>query len=116
MTPKTRLQKQADKLWFEAYLQPKCEICDNKATQLHHYYYKSSFGHLRYDKDNGISLCQQHHFQLHHQDPKKVEYLIVKKRGSQWLEKLQQKAYNPSANFKTTIGYYKKVINQLTNK
>ena len=73
MNPKQRLKLKADKLWYLKLIQDECELCDNYAIQVHHFYYKSSYGHLRYDLDNGISLCRGCHFVLHHQDPKKIE-------------------------------------------
>ena len=113
MTKKQQLRKRADKLWYELLLKPECEICGKPARQVHHFYYKSSYGHLRYDLDNGISLCQSCHFVLHHQDPKKIEALIIENRGKKWHNKLQKKAQTPPPPSYQTIKYYEDIIKKL---
>ena len=110
---KKRLRDKADKLWYLKYLKEKCEVCSAPAVQVHHYYFKSSFGHLRYNEDNGISLCQKCHYLLHTRDPKGIEDKIIKARGQKWLDRLKKKAYTkPKAGYQT-IGYYKGVIEEL---
>ena len=112
---KKRLRNKADKLWYEKCKKGKCEVCGNTATQVHHYFYKSSYGHMRYDEDNGVSLCTSCHFLLHHQDPHRIEDKIIAVRGQKWLDKLKKKAYaKPKAGYQT-IGYYKGVIEELEN-
>ena len=108
-----RLRLIADKLWFARQLKLYCEAGGGYATQVHHFFYKASYPHLRYDKDNGISLSKGKHFLLHTRDPKKVEALIIKARGKEWLKRLTYKANHPPKNFKTNVGYYKKVIEEL---
>ena len=113
---KARLRSKADNLWFRFLLNAYCEVCGKGAIQVHHYFHKGSFGHLRYDLLNGISLCRSCHFVLHSQDPKKIEYLIIKKRGKEWLANLEEKAYNPNPNYRTTLTYYQDVIENLLKK
>jgi len=110
--PKTILMKQADKLWYLKLKKPKCEVCGEKAIQVHHYYYKGSYGHLRYDLDNGVSLCQGCHFVLHAQDPKKIEQQIIAKRGQKWADNLKAKSKEIHKSYQT-IGYYREVIKEL---
>ena len=116
---KKQLRSKNDKLWY-LYLieqQPLCEVCgNNKAIQIHHYYYKSSYAHLRYDLDNGISLCQGCHFLLHFKDPKKITEKIDKARGKKWKELITKKANNPPINFTTTIKYYEEIKEKLTSE
>lgn len=122
MNKKARLRSKADRLCYEIIKEkyPMCEIrgCHNPTDKAHHFYFKSNFGHLRYDLDNLIGLCRQHHFVLHHQDPKKIEKLIIDKRGKKWHNELQKKAFKPDQNYQTTIKYYEDIIkclNQLNN-
>ena len=114
---KKRLRSELDKLWYEILivLHPNCEVCEGKAIQVHHYYYKSSYGHLRYDFDNGISLCTGCHFLLHHQDPKKITEKIDAKRGKIWKQIITKLANNPPDNFSTTIKYYEQTRKDLEN-
>ena len=111
--PKKRLRSLADKAWYGKLLKSKCEACGGKAVQVHHFFYKSNYGHLRYDLENGISLCQGCHFVLHHKDPKIIEDKIREKRGEKWYETLKAKALQrPKASFQT-VSYYQQVIKQL---
>lgn len=114
MTKLQRLRKQADKLWFRKYLDECCKVCGSIfGLQGHHYFYKSTYGHLRYDKDNHITLCKKCHFKLHHQDPKSVESKIAEKRGRAWLNRLSKKSKERPKSSYQTIQYYNNTIKQL---
>ena len=112
---KQRLRKIADELWYRKYLKDRCEVCgcSNCILQGHHFFYKSSYGHLRYSKDNHITLCKSCHFLLHHQDPHRIEDKIIAVRGKKWLANLKKKAYNEPKGSYLTIKYYKDVIRDL---
>lgn len=118
MDKKKRLRREADKLWFKVCLKDSCEVCGSTdRLQAHHFWYKGSYAHLRFDIDNGISLCQSCHFILHHQDPKKITDQIIAKRGSKWYSTLKKKALKRPANYQT-IGYYQttlKTLNETLN-
>ena len=113
---KKRLRDKADNLWFKKYLKTSCEVCgqSDNVLQGHHFYFKGSYGHLRYNKENHITLCRGCHFVLHHQDPKKVEEKIKEARGKSWYNKLKKQAQKPPINYQTTIGYYETAIKELT--
>ena len=114
MTPKTRLMKKALRLWYLKYLKDCCEVCGGNYHLVgHHYYFRSSYGHLKYSKDNHITLCRQCHFLLHHQDPKKIELKIIEVKGGKWYKRLQEKAINRPQGTYQTINYYKEIIKQL---
>lgn len=112
MNPKTKIRKLADRAWYNAHIKPLCEICSKEAVQLHHYYFKGSYGHLRYDPDNGISLCQGCHFVLHAKDAKRIEQKIIEVRGKEWADNLEEKSKEKHESFQT-MSYYKKVIEEL---
>jgi len=111
---KVRLRGQADKLWFQVCLKDNCESCGGRAIQAHHFYYKSNYGHLRYEIDNGVSLCKVCHFLLHHQDPKRIEDRIIAKRGQEWFDKLKEQAYKLPPPSYLTIDYYQRQIERLS--
>jgi len=113
MDKKKRLRKEADRLYFQVCLKPKCEVCDKPAIQVHHFWYKGSYAHLRFDIDNGISLCVGCHFVLHHQDPKKITDQIVEKKGILWYNELKKKALGRSKVSFQTIFYYENVLKEL---
>ena len=121
MTNKQKLKTKADKLWFQKGMEGladdfdvvKCQICDDNAYCLHHFYYKSNYGHLRYDFDNAVPLCKKHHFLLHHQDPKKIEDMIIQERGKKWFNRLKKKAYQRPKSSYLTIKYYEDIIKKL---
>lgn len=111
---KAQLRGKADKLWFQALLKDNCEICGKIAVQCHHFYRKSTYGHLRYDRENGVSLCKGCHFLAHHQDPKKIEEKIIEIRGQKWYKALQKKSrLKPKPSYQT-ISYYEEQIKLLT--
>lgn len=115
MNPKQRLRNEADKIWYEKHLEENCEICGcSEHLQVHHFYYKSSYGHLRYNDNNAITLCRGCHFILHHQDPKKIEEKIIAQRGNRWFKSLQKKSREKLFSFQT-ISWYNKQIELLRN-
>ena len=115
MNKKQRLRHKCDRLWFRKYLDECCEVCGSIfGLQEHHYFYKSTYGHLRYEKDNHITLCKGCHFRLHHQDPKSVESEIAEKRGKRWLNRLKKKAKDRPTSSYQTISYYQGKIKELT--
>ena len=111
---KKQLRSQCDKLWYEAYLKPECEVCGESATQVHHFYPKGLYGHLRYNRDNGISLCVKCHFFHHHRGDPLIHQAIIRARGKRWFNRLQKLARNRPKNFQTTLLYYKKIKEDLT--
>jgi hypothetical protein len=115
--PKKRLRIQADSLWYKKCLQEWCEVCENgRAVQVHHYFFKSQYGHLRYDLDNGISLCQGCHFCLHFKDPHIIEDKIREKRGEKWYLTLKKKALDKPKSSYQTVKWYKDNISKLRKK
>lgn len=111
---KKKLRTVADKAWFNKHAEENCEVCGcSEYLQVHHFYYKSSYGHLRYDDENAVTLCRRCHFILHHQDPKKIEDIIIDMRGPKWLNSLKKKANTPPPSSYQTIEYYKKIISHL---
>ena len=73
----------------------KCEVadCNVRATQLHaHHVFHRSHANLRYEIDNGLCLCAQHHslgsFSAH-KDPTFIERIIsTGVRDRNWLDDL----------------------------
>ncbi|MFW6173498.1 MAG: HNH endonuclease [Elusimicrobiota bacterium] len=112
---KKRLRKKADKLYFEALLKSMCEACGKKATQVHHFFPKGQYGHLRYDEDNAISLCPACHFAHHHKGDPEIHIKVIENRGEKWFEKLREKAHHNPKSFKT-IDWYKKQIEKFQLK
>lgn len=106
------LRTKADKLWYQKCIKLLCEVCGQEAIQVHHFYYKGSYGHLRYDTDNGISLCAKCHFLLHFQDPKAIEEKIVLVRGQDWYSRLNKKSKEKHENY-INVKWYKNAIEKL---
>ena len=115
MRTERRLQKQADKLFQQLGLMKhkSCLCCGKRAEVIHHFITKGASAALRYDEDNGIPLCVKHHCLIHRaQDPMLIA-TIIQSRGEDWLEILRKKR---RAKIKTTVPYYKAVIERLTKK
>jgi len=112
MKTKSQLRRKADKLWYLKCLRPKCEVCGNVATQVHHFFAKGMYSRLRYNLANGISLCKSCHFRHHNGDPT-IHQIIIKKRGEGWYKKLKRIAKkSPSPNY-LTKKYYEEIIKKL---
>ena len=116
-TKKQQLRSKADKLFkdtcFEKYGY-NCEICNETyLATAHHYYYRSSCSHLRFDIDNGVILCGRCHAKLHFKDPEIVEEQIIKARGIKWFNRLKKKAKNPPKYYKFDEKFIEKSINEL---
>lgn len=91
MNNKKKLQKQAYQLWNLAVTirwGNLCTICNTTAQQNHHYVPRSKNGLLRYEVNNGVPLCQKHHYIIHFsKNPADVHRLIQtirEKRGKSW--------------------------------
>ena len=118
---KKQLEKEADELFKQIILTRHnsiCEVCGGKwKITAHHYYYRSSASHLRYDLDNGICLDAHCHFLLHHgRDPKIIEDKIIAIRGQKWLNRLKEKAKNKPKFFKLDIKWYNDNIKKLQKR
>jgi len=112
---KAKLRSQADKAWFLKLIEYNCIFCKERAVQVHHVYSKGQWGHLRYDLDNGIPVCQSCHMDFHFRfNPDKVPQLI-KIKGKAWYERLKKKAYTkPKPGYMTT-SWYEEHIKRLEN-
>lgn len=42
-----------------------CQICDKPSTQAHHILYKANYPTLVFNRNNGIALCDQCHYEVH---------------------------------------------------
>ena len=92
---KKRAKKDADRKWYAVNLskRPECEVCGKPAIQIHHFYPKGLYGHLRLHEMNGISLCMYHHFRHHHLGDPVIHQTIITRRGKKWYNYLTKLAY-----------------------
>jgi len=59
-----RFMEEADKLWSLSIREPaknRCAICGDSPCDAHHILEKSTWLRWRYDKRNGVCICQDHH-------------------------------------------------------
>ena len=119
LNKKQKLRAKADKLFKETILaryNATCEVCGGKwKVTAHHYYYRSSAGHLRYNLNNGICLCGFCHSKLHFKDLKLVEDKIIAHRGKRWLTGLKKQAQEKQKPSYQSVAYYTKVVENLSN-
>ena len=110
MNKKAKLRSRADTLWFNKMRKDSCEVCGDKfRLQVHHFFPKSQFAHLRYDEDNGVTLCGKCHFEHHSKSNPKIQQAIVAKRGVKWFNKLAEETRENPSSYQT-IGYYEEII------
>jgi len=107
-----KLRNKADKLFQQVclLLEPNCEACGKKAEVVHHFIPKSLSANLRYNIDNGISLCNSCHFKHHSTADPDIYEAMTKYKSTEWFEligKERRKLIKP------TIAYYEKQIKKL---
>lgn len=118
MNKKAKLRKIADILWRDIILKkyPQCEICGKLSIQAHHFFGKNSYGHLRYDLNNGIGIDMGCHFAHHHRGDALIHLRIIEKRGSNWIDSLKAQARVRLEGSWKTIKYYEDIIKSLTEE
>jgi 5-methylcytosine-specific restriction endonuclease McrA len=121
-TAKQKLRSQADQIWFlkamELYADEfggvACEICGDRATQIHHFFRKSSHPNLRYCFENGIPICVKCHAKITFQDPKTLEEIIINGRGKKWHKNLLKMANQKLKPSSLNVKYYETILQRLS--
>ncbi len=90
--PKKTLINKCDKAWYHLLLQADCEVCSKSANQVHHFFPKGSYPHLRYHLKNGISICAGCHLKHHLSGDPTIHQTIIEKRGKRWYSSLLKEA------------------------
>lgn len=87
------LKKKLDRLLQLKHvpLNPKCLVCGDRTSEMHHYIKKSHSNNLRYDKNNIVPLCKVCHCKHHISGDPRIHQVILKKKGHAWAEKLEEK-------------------------
>jgi len=130
-----KLKEMCTELWQEivkARANYKCEYpgcrrsADHYKIDAHHFYTKGGYPHLRYDLDNGIALCYQHHTGSRegaHSDPLFKDKILGKIEGykavrdEEWLRKLEWKANYPyKLSLEEELLYLKAEAKKIINK
>lgn len=94
-----KVNKRKDKKWADAVKRRagyKCEYCGSTIKPNAHHIFSRSNRTVRWDLDNGITLCPKHHvFNMKfsaHKTPLAFAEWIKNKRGQDWYDKLKSKA------------------------
>jgi len=83
----------ADKLFMPQFRGLPCEVCGKEeGTAFHHIVSKSRSKALRYDKRNGIILCQGHHTMSNSMAPHSTNQLAVE-RFIEWFKENHPSRY-----------------------
>ena len=77
----------------------KCEVCNDPASTAHHYFPQGSYGYLKYEVGNAISICVSCHFKHHTKADPLIHEAIYKKRKKD-IEKLK-KIKRPTGTYLT---------------
>ena len=104
---KKKLANKAEKLFKEKILELadyKCEVCgSNFRITAHHFFPRSSAGHLIYYIPNGVCLCRGCHFAHHFKSDPTIHQTIVDLRGKRWYNKLlEKKREKQKSSYKTS--------------
>jgi len=117
ISPKARIRKKADRLYYEKYTKECCEICGKyDVDPAHHFYFKGNYKHLRYYKPNAVTLCHNCHHMLHHGGLRfEIEAIIIDVRGDEWFEDLQTEANVDIGSSWENLKWFKEQYNILRN-
>ncbi len=91
-TPRAKLISEIDVLWYKYLLKDYCEVCGKEASQVHHFYPKGQYAHLRHDLENGVSVCSGCHMAHHSKGDPRVHEAIIDNRGKDWYESLRERS------------------------
>ena len=86
------LKTKADRLLQLVYvpLNPKCLICGDKTSEMHHFVQKSQSNYLRYNESNLVPLCRRCHSRHHLSGDSSIVTKIIEIKGLDWANKLQE--------------------------
>ncbi|MCK4307301.1 HNH endonuclease [candidate division WOR-3 bacterium] len=108
---KDHYRRIADALYQRIYYKPFCEAClDEAGAEVHHFYPKSIYPWLRYDKDNGVVLCRRCHEKVNTEG---IKAKIIKNKGQAWWKRLQLKKVNEPKPPYLTLEWYKLHVKRL---
>lgn len=90
--PTSYYRNKADKLLQELgrATYNSCLICGGEYSCLHHYHPKSNSTALRYDMENCIPICMNHHFAHHNGNPI-IHETVLRLKGNEWADRLNEK-------------------------
>jgi len=108
-----RLRNKADRLFQQVCvsLTPKCESCGKKAEVTHHFIPKSLSSNLRYNIDNGISLCNSCHFKHHSTGDPFIYEAMTRNKPAEWFNLIKKERRK---TIKLSAKWYQDNINKLT--
>lgn len=66
-----------------------CEVCRDPAITAHHYFPQGSYGYLKYEIGNGVSICGSCHFKHHTKGNPLIHEAIYKNRKKD-IDKLKK--------------------------
>ena len=110
-----KLILEADKLWSSIIRarDGKCIYCGSKIhLNAHHIFSKARHGNLRWNTDNGITLCAKCHIYGVHVNPAPYILRIIEHVGNDIMEKLREQAQTKPAPIR--IDDIRLVIKNLT--
>lgn len=107
-----RKRNEADRLFQEVCLKrnPYCEACGKQATQIHHFVPRSLSNNLRYDLNNGISLCKGCHHKHHAAGDPAIYEAITRNKSKEWFKYIREQRDKP---VKVSLQWYEEQINKL---
>jgi len=92
-------------------LNPKCLLCDNPTSEMHHFCPKSQSNYLRYDPRNLINLCRRCHARHHLSGDPSIVAEIIRIKGMDWYDGIKQDRHKIK---KLNVGTMKEILEQLS--
>jgi len=108
MDNKRKLQRENDQLWKDVCLAlwgDKCLVCNQSPVTFHHFVPRGRNGSMVYDEQNGIPLCQRHHYIIHFSASPAEIYRTVQairdRKERDWCKYIDRKEKIHKSSFKT---------------
>lgn len=88
---KSKLRRELDKKVQEIGKArfPRCLVCGQPTSEMHHYIPKSQSLYLRWDFRNLIPLCRGCHWAHHKKGDPRIAQVILQKKGNDWADELE---------------------------
>ncbi len=106
------LRNKADREFQKKFVKenPRCLVCSELTSTMHHFILKSQSSYLRYSESNLIPLCFSCHFKIHHTNTAETTDKIIRIKGRDWADDLYSKK---RIIFKMNKGKLKEIIEGL---
>lgn len=89
---------------------PKCIVCGEPTSEMHHYIEKKKSLYLRWDERNLVPLCRPCHCKHHFSGDPRIVQTILQVKGNAWADELE---LDRRKLFKDNLGNLNEIYDEL---